>query len=48
MTVDFSKDVLLGMLRRGNTGTEILEILETIVVEETEVTCESDAQGVTA
>ncbi len=38
MTVDFSKDVMLGMLRRGNTGTEILEILETIVDEETEKT----------
>ena len=38
MTVDFSKDVMFGMLRRGNTGTEILKILETIVDEQTEKT----------
>jgi len=29
-----SKDVLIGMLRQGNTGNEILSILDVIVAEE--------------
>lgn len=29
-----SKDVLIGMLRQGNTGNEILSILDVIVTEE--------------
>jgi hypothetical protein len=37
MTVDFSKDVMLGMLRKGQTGTQILDILNVIVPEQTEV-----------
>ncbi len=37
MTVDFSKDVMLGMLRKGQTGTQILNILDVIVSDETEV-----------
>ena len=37
MTVDFSKDVMLGMLRKGETGAEILDILNVIVPEQTEV-----------
>ena len=36
MTVDFSKDVMLGMLRKGQTGTQILDILNVIVPDETE------------
>jgi hypothetical protein len=40
MTVDFSKDVMLGMLRKGSTGTEILQILDTIVPDQTELTRE--------
>ena len=35
MTVDFSKDVLLGMLRKGQTGTQLLNILDVIVPDET-------------
>ena len=35
MTVDFSKDVLLGMLRKGQTGTQLLNILNVIVPDET-------------
>lgn len=31
MTVDFSKDVMLGMLRKGATGNDILNILNVIV-----------------
>ena len=31
MTVDFSKDVMLGMLRKGATGNQILNILDVIV-----------------
>jgi len=31
MTVDFSKDVMLGMLRKGATGNQILDILNVIV-----------------
>lgn len=31
MTVDFSKDVMLGMLRKGATGNQILDILDVIV-----------------
>jgi hypothetical protein len=37
MTVDFSKDVMLGMLRKGETGNQILDILNVIVPEQTEV-----------
>jgi len=35
MTVDFSKDVMLGMLRKGATGTQILDILNVLVPDET-------------
>jgi len=34
MTVDFSRDVMLGMLRKGATGNEILDILNVIVPDE--------------
>lgn len=40
MTVDFSKDVMLGMLRKGATGNDILNILNVIVPEQTELTRE--------
>ena len=40
MTVDFSKDVMLGMLRKGDTGSQILDILNVIVPEQTELTDE--------
>jgi hypothetical protein len=40
MTVDFSKDVMLGMLRKGATGTQILNILNVIVPEQVELTRE--------
>jgi len=40
MTVDFSKDVMLGMLRKGQTGTQILDILDVIVSDNTELTRE--------
>jgi hypothetical protein len=40
MTVDFSMDVMLGMLRKGQTGTQILDILDVIVPEQTELTRE--------
>ena len=40
MTVDFSKDVMLGMLRRGNTGTQLLDILNVLVPDQTELTRE--------
>jgi len=40
MTVDFSKDMMLGMLRNGATGTQILDILNVIVPEQTELTRE--------
>ncbi len=40
MTVDFSKDVMLGMLRKGATGNQILDILNVIVPEQTELTDE--------
>ena len=36
MTVDFSKDLMIGMLRKGATGDEILQILEVIVSEKDE------------
>ena len=38
--VDFSKDVMLGMLRKGQTGTQILDILNVLVPEKTELTRE--------
>ena len=40
MTVDFSKDVMIGMLRNGATGTQILDILNVIVPEQVELTRE--------
>ena len=46
MTVDFSKDVMLGMLSKGQTGTQILDILNVIVGDQTEVTSESDNETV--
>jgi len=46
MTVSFSKDVMLGMLRRGNTGTQLLDILNVIVPDDAEVTSESDNETV--
>ncbi len=33
MTVDFSKDVMIGMLREGDTGNQILDILNVIAPE---------------
>jgi hypothetical protein len=40
MTVDFSKDVMLGMLRKGATGTQLLDILNILVPDKTELTRE--------
>ena len=40
MTVDFSKDVMLGMLRKGATGNQILDILNVIVPDEVSQTVE--------
>jgi hypothetical protein len=40
MTVDFSKDVMLGMLRKGATGNQILDILNVIVPDEVSETAE--------
>jgi hypothetical protein len=40
MTVSFSKDVMLGMLRKGATGTQLLNILDVIVPDQTELTRE--------
>jgi len=40
MIVDFSKDVMLGMLRKGATGNQILDILDVIVPNQTELTRE--------
>jgi hypothetical protein len=37
MTVDFSKDVMLGMLRKGATGTQILDILDVIVSDQNDL-----------
>ena len=46
MTVDFSRDVLLGMLRKGQTGAEILDILNVIVPDQSEVQSESATEEV--
>lgn len=32
-TPEFSRDVMLGMLRKGNTGSQIMEILNVIAPE---------------
>jgi hypothetical protein len=40
MTSAFTKDVAIGMLRSGATGTQILDILNVIVPEQTELTRE--------
>ena len=40
MTVDFSKDVMLGMLRKGATGNQLLDILNVLVPDQTELTRE--------
>jgi hypothetical protein len=36
-TPEFSRDVMLGMLRKGNTGSEIMDILNVIVPESEDV-----------
>ena len=46
MTVDFSRDVMLGMLRKGQTGAEILDILNVIVPDQSEVQSESATEEV--
>jgi len=33
MTVDFSKDMMIGMLRKGDTGNQLLDILNVIAPE---------------
>ena len=48
MTVSFSKDVMLGMLRKGQTGTQILDILNVLVPEQTEVQNEEVTEQVSA
>ena len=41
MTVStFSVEVMIGMLRRGNTASQVLDILNVIVPEKTELTRE--------
>ena len=40
MTVDFSRDLMIGMLRKGATGNQILQILDVIVPNQTEMTRE--------
>jgi hypothetical protein len=37
MTVSFSKDLMIGMLRKGETGNQILDILDVIAPDQTEV-----------
>ena len=41
-TVELSRDVMLGMLRKGQTGNEIMQILDVIAPESQE---QSDASG---
>jgi len=31
MTVDFSRDLMVGMLRKGQTGDQLIQILDVIV-----------------
>jgi hypothetical protein len=38
-------DVMIGMLRKGNTGTEILDILNVIVSDQTERSENDDENG---
>jgi hypothetical protein len=40
MTVDFSKDVMVGMLRKGDIGNDIMNILNVLIPEQTELTRE--------
>lgn len=40
MTVDFSKDVMLDMLGKGATGNQLLDILNILVPDQTELTRE--------
>ena len=40
MTVAFSKDLMIGMLRKGETGNQILDILNVIAPDQTELTRE--------
>lgn len=41
-TVEFSREVMLGMLRKGQTGNEIMDILNVIAPESNE---QSDDSG---
>ena len=36
MAIDFSRDLMIGMLRKGQTGNQILQILDVIVPNQTE------------
>ena len=36
MAIDFSRDLMIGMLRKGATGDQILQILDVIVPNQTE------------
>jgi hypothetical protein len=40
MTVSFSKDLMIAMLRKGETGNQILDILNAIVPDQTKLTRE--------
>ena len=37
MTVDYSRDLMIGMLRKGQTGDQILQILDAIVPYQTQM-----------
>jgi hypothetical protein len=48
MSTVFSRDLMLGMLRKGQTGDQILQILSVIVPEtpETPESFESDSEAI--
>lgn len=47
MTVDFPKNVMIGMLREGATGNDILNILNVIVSQDVADVSENESETAT-
>jgi len=48
MTVTFSRDLMIGMLRKGQTGDQLLQILDVIVPSQDEVNDVNEAELISA
>ena len=48
MAIDFSRDLMIGMLRKGQTGDQILQILDVIVPSQTETADVVETEAISA